>query len=132
MLKLFSAEQKAFLKSVDRSEAELSKFLQDNWADFFPQYRFIKREFILDGNVRSRGSSGRIDILAFNPKTSKFVIFELKKNPDRNIRNQVNDYRDFIEDNFSDIYLMTLQKYKIELPTFTEIDKESIEVVMIA
>ncbi len=132
MLKLFSTESKKLIKVVDKSEAELNRFISENWNDFFPQYTFIKSEFSLDGNVRSRGTSGRIDILAFNPKSNKFVVFELKKEKDKNIRNQVSDYRDYIEDNFSQIYLLALQKYKAELPIFEEISQESIEVVMIA
>ena len=78
MLKLFSTDNKKFLKTVHKSEAELNKFLSDNWRNFFPQYTFIKSEFTLDGNVRTKGGSGRIDILAFNPKTNKFVVGNLK------------------------------------------------------
>jgi len=132
MLKLFSTNSKKLIKVIDKSEAELNNFLSDNWNDFFPQYTFIKNEFTLDGNVRSKGTSGRIDILAFNPKSKKFVVFELKKDSDKNIRNQVSDYKDYIEDNFSKIYLLALQKYKIDLPKFDVISQESIEVVMIA
>ena len=79
MIRLFSSSNKKFLKSVYKSEAELNRFLSDNWKDFFPQFLFIKCEFTLDGHVRSRGTAGRIDILAFNPKSKKFVIIELKK-----------------------------------------------------
>ncbi len=132
MLKLFSTQSKKLIKVIEKSEAELNKFLSENWKDFFPQYTFIKSEFTLDGNVRSRGSSGRIDILAFNPKSRKFVVIELKKEKDKNIRNQVSDYRDYIEDNFSQIYLLALQKYKVALPLFEDIPQDSIEVVMIA
>ena len=132
MLKLFSTQSKKLIKVVDKSEAELNRFLSENWNDFFPQYTFIKSEFSLEGNVRSRGTSGRIDILAFNPKSNKFIVFELKKEKDKNIRNQVSDYKDYIEDNFSQIYLLSLQKYKAELPQFDQISQESIEVVMIA
>lgn len=132
MLKLFSTQSKKLIKVVDKSEAELNRFLSENWNDFFPQYTFIKSEFSIEGNVRSRGTSGRIDILAFNPNSSKFVVFELKKEKDKNIRNQVSDYKDYIEDNFSQIYLMSLQIYKAKLPQFDQISQDSIEVVMIA
>ena len=132
MFKLFSTQHNKFIKPINKSEAELNKFLSNNWKDFFPQFKFIKSEFALEGNVRSKGTSGRVDILAFNPKSNKFVVFELKKNKDKNIRNQVSDYKDFIEDNFSDIYLLALQKYNVELPNFDRIDKDSIEVIMIA
>lgn len=132
MIKIYSTEKKTFLKKVHKSEVELNKFLAENWSQFFPQYLFIKSEFILDGNVRSRGGSGRIDILSFNPKTNKFVVFELKRDLDKNIRNQVSDYRDFVEDNFAKIYLFSTQKFGIDLPKYEMISEESIEVVMIA
>lgn len=132
MIRLFSSNNKKFLKSVDKSEAELNRFLSENWNDFFPQFKFIKREFTLDGNVRSKGTAGRLDILAFNPKSKKFVVIELKKDLDKNIRNQASDYKDFIEDNFADIYLLSTQKYDVELPKFNEIAKDNIEIILIA
>lgn len=132
MIKIYSADKGTFLKKVNKSEAELNNFLCKNWSHFFPQYIFIKSEFILDGNVRSRGTSGRIDVLAFNPKSSKFVVIELKRDVDKNIRNQVSDYRDFIEDNFARIYLLTTQKFTIELPKYETISENNIEVIMIA
>ena len=82
--------------------------------------------------MRSKGGSGRIDILAFDPKKKKFVIFELKKDLDKNIRNQASDYRDFIEDNFSKIYLLSTQTYEAVLPKYSEISENSIELVLIA
>lgn len=132
MIKIYSTEKGTFLKKVNKSEIELNRFLSENWSHFFPQHTFIKSEFTLDGNVRSRGTSGRIDILAFNPKTNRFVVIELKRDIDKNIRNQVSDYRDFIEDNFAKIYLLTTQKFNIELPKYEAIAEDSIEVVMIA
>lgn len=133
MIRIFSSSNKKFLKSVHKSEAELNLFLSVNWNDFFPQFQFIKSEFTLDGNVRSKNSSaGRIDILAFNPKSKKFIIIELKKDFDKNIRNQASDYKDFVEDNFADIYLLSTQKYDVELPKFTEIAKDCIDLILIA
>jgi hypothetical protein len=132
MLKLYSTDNRKFLKQVNRSETELNRFLSENWKEFFPHFIFIKNEFILDGNVRSKGSSGRIDILAFNPKTKKFVIFELKKDSDKNIRNQASDYKDFVEDNFAEIYLLSTQKYNVPLPVYSDISKEAIELILIA
>ena len=113
MIKIYSAEKGTFLKKVNKSELELNRFLSENWNHFFPQYTYIKSEFSLDGNVRSRGTSGRIDILSFNPKLNRFVVIELKRDIDKNIRNQVNDYRDFIEDNFAKIYLLATQKFNV-------------------
>jgi hypothetical protein len=132
MPKLFSIQHKSFLKQVNKSESELNKFLVENWTHFFPQYQFISCEFKLEGNVRSKGTSGRIDILSFNPKSKKFVVFELKKELNRNVNEQASDYRDFIEDNFSDIYLQATQKFNIELPKYTEVSKESVEVVVMS
>lgn len=132
MLKLYSTDNKKFLKTIHKSETELNKFLSDNWKHFFPQYTFIKSEFTLEGNVRSKGGSGRIDILAFNHKSNKFVVFELKRDVDKNIRTQVGDYKDFIEENFAKIYLLSTQKYEVPLPKYEAISEESIEVVMIA
>jgi hypothetical protein len=132
MIKLYSTSNKKILETINKSEAELNKFLSLNWKSFFSQYLFIKSEFSIQGNVRSKGTSGRIDILAFNTTSNKFVVFELKKEKDKNIRNQVSDYKDYIEDNFSQIYLMSLQKYKAPLPLFEDISQDSIEVVMIA
>ena len=132
MLKLYSTDIKKFLKTVHKSEAELNKFLSDNWKHFFPQYIFIRSEFTLDGTVRSKGGSGRVDILAFNPNSNKFVVFELKRDIDKNLRNQVSDYKDFIEDNFAKIYLLSTQKYDALLPKYEMISEDSIEVVLIA
>lgn len=132
MLKLYSTDNKKFLKTVHKSEAELNKFLSDNWKQIFPHFTFIKSEFTLDGNVRSKGGSGRMDILAFNPKSNKFVVFELKRDIDKNIRNQVSDYKDFIEDNFAKIYLLSTQKFEATLPKYEAISEDIIEVVMIA
>ncbi|CAH8282000.1 hypothetical protein EV196_1102 [Mariniflexile fucanivorans] len=131
MIRLFSNSNKKFLQAIDKSENELNKFLSENWNNFFPQFSYVSSEFTLDGNVRSKGTSGRIDILAFNTKSKTFVIIELKKNSDKNIRNQASDYKDFVEDNFAEIYLLTSQKFGIKLPNYTDVKKE-IELVMIA
>lgn len=132
MLKLYSTDNKKFLKQINKSEAELNRFITENWKEFFPHFTFIKSEFALDGNVRSKGGSGRIDILTFNPKTKKFVIIELKKDFDKNIRNQASDYRDFVEDNFAKIYLLATQSYNVALPKYSDISEDSIELILIA
>jgi len=132
MPKLFSSQNKKFLKQVEKSEKELNKFISDNWNDLFPNYVFIASEFPLKGNVRSIGTNGRIDILSYNPETKKFIIFELKKDYDRNITDQSADYRDYVQDNFSDIYLNSTQRYNISLPKFTEIIQDKVEIVLIA
>ncbi|PKQ69915.1 PDDEXK family nuclease [Raineya orbicola] len=133
MPKLFYYQEKKILKQVDKQESELNKFISENWSNLFPQLIFIASEFPLKGNVRSIGNkSGRIDILAYNPKTTRFVIFELKREYDRNITEQVADYRDYVEDNFADVYLKSTQIYNATLPKFQEMDLRQIEIVLIA
>ncbi|OEG71241.1 hypothetical protein ATZ36_15685 [Candidatus Endomicrobiellum trichonymphae] len=100
MPKLFSGNNKKFLLQIDKPERELNKSICENWKDLFQNYSFIANEFHLNGNVRSNlGTSGRIDIFGFNPKPKRFIIFELK-NYDRNIADQVADYRGYIQNNF--------------------------------
>jgi len=132
MPKFFSITGNKILKQVKKSEMELNNFLINHWKYIFPDVLFIKNEFRLDGNVRSDESSGRIDIFAFNPKTNKFVVFELKKEFDKNVSQQASDYKDFVEDNFAEIYIETTQKFGINLPGYSEIIKNQIEVVIIA
>lgn len=38
MIKIYSAEKGTFLKKVNKSEAEVNRFLSENWSHFFPQY----------------------------------------------------------------------------------------------
>ena len=132
MPKLFSNNNKKFLAQIDKPERELNKFICENWKNLFPSLTFITSEFPLKGNVRSLGNNGRIDILAYNPETKKFVIFELKKDYDKNITDQAADYRDYVQDNFSDVYLHSTQKYEIELPKFTLINQNNVEIILIA
>ena len=132
MPKLFSSLNKKFLKQVEKSEKELNMFICENWINLFPNFKFIASEFPLKGNVRSLGNNGRIDILAYNPETKKFIIFELKKDFDKNITDQAADYRDYVQDNFSDVYLNATQKYEITLPKFTEINQDKVEIILVA
>lgn len=48
------------------------------------------------------------------------------------MRSQANDYRDFIEDNFADIYICVLQDHEIKLPKKKEIVSDSFELILIA
>lgn len=132
MPKLFSTQTKKFLKQIDKPEKELNKFICENWKSLFPKLTFIASEFPLKGIVRSIGTSGRMDIVAYNPQTKRFVIFELKKDYDRNISDQATDYREYVQENFSDIYLLTTQKYDVELPKYVEIKVDQVEVILIA
>ncbi|WP_232501201.1 DNA methyltransferase [Candidatus Endomicrobiellum trichonymphae] len=133
MPKLFSSNSKKFLLQIDKPERELNKFIFENWEYLFPKnYKFIANEFSLKGNVRSLGDkSGKIDILGFNSKTKKFIIFELKKDYDRNITDQAADYRDYVQKKISEVYLLVIQEYKIKLPLFKHISKDP-EIILIA
>lgn len=132
MPKLFSSASQKFLKQVSKPESALKQFICEHWKFLFPHLAFIASEFPLKGNVRSVGSSGRLDVLAYNPSSKRFVIFELKKDYDRNIAEQVADYRDYIEENFADVYLRSLQQYGISLPNFQEMDFRQVEIVIVA
>jgi hypothetical protein len=78
------------------------------------------------------GNNGRMDIVAYNPLTKKFVIFELRRDYDRNINDQAADYRDYVQDNFSEIYLHSTQKYDVELPRFVQMNQNNVEIILIA
>jgi hypothetical protein len=132
MPKLFSSNEKKFLSQIDKPEKELNRFICEHWKDLFPQYTFVASEFSLKGNVRGSGSGGRIDLLAYNPETKKFVIFELKKDHDKNITDQAGDYRDYIQENFSEVYLHTIQKHNVSLPNFTEVNQNAVEIILLA
>ena len=132
MSKLFSTKDKRFLRKIQKTEKELNDFLVNHWNFIFPNLTLIKSEFQLEGDVRSKGTAGRIDILAFNSKSKKIVVFELKNDFDRNVNQQASDYKDFIEDNFSYIYLQVTQRYGVILPKYNEIETNNIEVIIIA
>ncbi len=132
MPKLFSNQNKKFLLQIDKPEIELNKFICDNWNSLFPKLTFIASEYPLKGNVRTIGTNGRIDIFAYNPEYKRFVVFELKKEFDKNITDQASDYKDFIQEYFSDVYLQTTQKYNISLPKYLEINQNQVEIILIA
>ncbi len=132
MLAISSANN-AQLEVIEPKEKDLQNFILANWANIFANLVLIKAEFELEGNVRSKtDKSGRIDILAFNPITNRLVVIELKRNAHANILHQASDYKDFIEDNFSAIYLQITQKHQITLPTSLQMDKNSVELILIA
>ncbi|MEG1075792.1 MAG: hypothetical protein RSD89_01670, partial [Mucinivorans sp.] len=132
MPKLFSSQSKKFLMQIDKPEKDLNQFICDNWLSLFPHLKLVASEFSLAGNVRDIDKSGRIDILAYNPSTRKFVVFELKKDYDRNITQQASDYLDFVQENFEKVYLGAYQTYKCDLPEFTQVIRDQVEIVLIA
>jgi hypothetical protein len=131
MQQLFSSQDKKFLAPMNNSEKELQHFIWEHRQQIFPEYTFIAQEFTLKGNVRKLGGNGRIDLLAYNPKTRRFVVIELKKEFDDNIAVQAGEYRDYIEDHFPVAYLEAKEKYKGILPESKAMD-QSVEVVLIA
>jgi len=132
MKKLFSSQDKKFLSQTDEPEKVLQQFICDNWNELFPQYTFIMQEFILEGAVHASGKSGRIDILAYNTDTQRFVFFELKKNYDKNIGHQAANYRYYIQKNFLKIYVDALQKYETTLSDKAQINDKEVEIILVA
>ncbi len=104
-MNLIDFNKKKVFREIELSEKELSDLLQKNWSLIFHNINLIKREFSLQGQVRDIETGGRIDFFGYNKLTQKFVIIEIKKIYDKNIRSQIFDYADFIEDNFDFIKL---------------------------
>ena len=90
-------------KKQNISETKLQKLIIENFEVIFPQFRILKSEKTIEGDVRQFGTSGRIDILAFNPVNLELIIFELKKKHSKNILFQAFDYVDFIEENLEKV-----------------------------
>lgn len=132
MKQLFSIQDGVLLSQADNSEKDLQQFICDNWKTLFAGYIFITQEFSIKGTVRPSGSSGRIDILAYNPVSRRLVVFELKKDYDKNVGYQAADYRYYVKRNFSTICLDAIQAYKAELPSKSNINDGEIEVVLVA
>lgn len=131
MQKLFSSQDKKVLSPVNKPEKGLQQFICENWQVLFPEYIFIAQEFPLKGAVHGSGSSGRIDILAYNPATKRFVVFELKKEENKYVWHQADNYRYYIKKNFPAVFVEASEKYNVQLPKSVELDKES-EIVLIA
>jgi hypothetical protein len=132
MQQLFSIQDKKVLSQNNKLEKDLQQFICENWKALFPQFTFIAQEFQLKGAVHGSGSSGRIDILAFNPATKRFVFFELKKDYGRNIGHQAANYRQYIHKNFNEVYLDALQKHKVALPDKSALKDKEVEMILIA
>jgi hypothetical protein len=126
-MNLFDIKGKNVFREIELSERELSDVLFKNWDLFFQNIILIKREFSLKGQVRDIETGGRIDFFGYNKLTQKFVIVEIKNLYNKNIRSQIFDYADFIEDNFN---FITLQSREI-LPEIKPI-KNSFELILIA
>ena len=129
-MKLINLKNDDVYKEVSLSELELSEILYRNWDKIFCEIKLIKKEFFLSGSVRKLNKSGRIDFLAFNVKTSSLVVIEVKKDYDRNIRSQIFDYADFIEENFEFVYLKANEFY--HLPNLKTLKNKKVELILFA
>lgn len=74
-----------------------------------------------------RNTSGRIDFFAYNRERKSFVIFEIKSVYDKNIRSQVLDYADSVEENFT----LILLKAKQIIPDI-RISNHAVELILFA
>lgn len=99
-------------KEISITENELQYLIVENFNIIFPSLIYLQNEFEIKGDVRQFGMSGRIDILAYDPSETCFVIIELKKNHSNNILIQALDYSDFITEN---IELLTLRIQKFDI-----------------
>lgn len=111
-------------------ELELQSKIIESWDICFPNYIFIKNEFKLTGDVRHVNKNGRIDILALNRITNRFVIIEIKKIFDVNIRSQAFDYLDYFMEHKHEMYLKA-SEYK-KLPPIRSLDTTDVEIILIA
>lgn len=111
-------------------ELELQSKIIESWDICFPNYIFIKKEFKLIGDVRHVNKNGRIDILALNRITNRFVIIEIKKVFDVNIRSQAFDYLDYFMEHKHEMYLKA-SEYK-KLPSIRSLDITDVEIILIA
>ena len=132
MSRIVIEDQKRVFHGQEMPEKDLNDFLCKHWNKFFPNLIFIKSEMPMEGDVRSDDSSGRVDIFAFNPSSRRFVVVELKRGLNQNIRSQAHDYAGFVEDYFSDIYLKVIHEYQVELPAPQLLKKDEVEMVLVA
>lgn len=126
-MKLINLIKKTSHSEIELSEKALSNILFDFWTIIFPDLKLIEREFHLIGDVRSKDTGGRIDFFAYNSLTQKFVIIEIKNKYDKNIRSQIYDYADYIEDNFE----FTKLRAKEIIPDI-QVQKNTFELILIA
>lgn len=113
------------------SEQTLQDILIQNFELFFPSLKLLESEFVLQGDVRRFGMSGRIDILALNKKNNQLVIFELKTNHSKNILIQALDYTDFIEIHKKNILHQIKNITKTELDILLK-NQNQVEIILIA
>jgi len=90
-----------YLDEFEHSESFLQEYIIKNWKSIFPNFKFIQKEFPLYDNTDENKLKYRIDILALNMNTNRFVIIELKKT--RQVKYaipQAIEYYNYFKDNF--------------------------------
>ena len=132
MQKLFSSQENKVLTTVKKSEDELQQFICTNWDKLFPEYIFIAQEFRLEGNVHGLGKKGRIDIFAYHSEKKRFAIFELKQDYNDSVISQAAHYRYYVKSKFAEVCTQAKEKHRAALPKTADINKEDIEIVLIA
>jgi hypothetical protein len=86
----------SYRKYINRRENWINLFAKIGKICFRIMVLLYVNELYLNGNVRSNsGTNYRIDISGFNPKTKRFIIFELKKSYDKNITDQAAGCKDY-------------------------------------
>lgn len=122
----------SYLEELNKSEKEVQKFLITNWNQLFPFLKLIKSEYQLEDKIIRIGkkTSGRIDILALNLISNKFVIIEIKvSQEDDKVISQAIDYSISIEENIDSIYLDIKNKKYAEIPD-RNIIKSTVDVII--
>ena len=119
MKQLFSIQDKDFLLPVDKKEDVLRDFLWDNRVKLFQKFNFVfvAKEYSLnEGQVHDSGKMGRIDILAYNTASERFVIFELKKDDGKGrALYQARKYRQYIKKHFPAVCWDVREKYNVPI-----------------
>src|SRR5690606_32605889 len=122
----------SYLEEINKSEKEVQKFLITNWNHLFPFLKLIKSKYKLEDKIIRIGkkTSGRIDILALNLISNKFVIIEIKvSQEDDKVISQAIDYSISIEENIDSIYLDIKNKKLAEIPD-RNIIKSTVDVII--
>jgi hypothetical protein len=126
-MEIIDLKKSNYFSEIEISERELSDIIFRKWTSIFPNLELIQKEFTLTGEVRDFFTGGRIDFFAYNREKRSFTLIEIKKVYDKNIRNQIFDYVDAVEDNFELIFLRAKQT----IPDIKISDK-SLELILFA
>jgi len=126
MQTLFLSKEKRILETVkNKSEDNLETFICANLKNLFPTYTFIDRQFRLKGSI-----DYIVDILAYDSSVNRFVIFELKKDKDKNILFQAKRYRKILLATFPQVCWEATKICVEKLPT--HIDSKAVDIILVA